>query len=117
MTTLRSHITAGYKDKLILLKSYDEITAGFVELDLPVLTIPELFLTNKLGPRTWASPPGLGPPSPPQSLFIPTSYSSALRRKVSMIDVDNGGSSDEDISDRRVSMGSKHVNPGIVSSD
>jgi hypothetical protein len=49
VTNLRSQITAGFKQKLILLRSYAELAAGIADLDLPVLTIPDLFLTQKLG--------------------------------------------------------------------
>ncbi|KAG5340991.1 hypothetical protein C0989_012365 [Termitomyces sp. Mn162] len=48
VTNLRSQITAGFKQKLILLRSYTEMAAGIVDLELPVLTIPELFLEKKL---------------------------------------------------------------------
>jgi len=65
ITNLRSQITAGFKEKLILLRSYVELAAGMADLDLPVLTIPDLFLTQKLGlPHTAqiisGAPPGLG---------------------------------------------------------
>ncbi|KAG6832931.1 hypothetical protein H0H92_004815 [Tricholoma furcatifolium] len=46
--SLRSQITAGLKQKLILLRSYTEMAAGIVDLELPVLTIPELFVEKKL---------------------------------------------------------------------
>ncbi|KAF9469028.1 hypothetical protein BDZ94DRAFT_1304168 [Collybia nuda] len=49
VTNLRSQITAGFKHKLILLRSYTEIAAGIADLELPVLTIPNLFLAQKLG--------------------------------------------------------------------
>lgn len=55
VTTLRSQITAGLKDKLILLPGYTEIASGISELQLPSLVIPDLFLTEKL-----ASSPGHG---------------------------------------------------------
>ena len=133
MTSLRSHITAGYKDKLILLKSYDDMAAGFAELDLPALTIHGLFSPNKLSVR---GPQGLGPTSSPrpvtlnlspsvlsefdrrspQLTHMPTSYSSALQRRVSTPDP-AGSTSDDDIPDRRASTGSRHVTPGLVSSD
>ncbi|KAG6854998.1 hypothetical protein C0991_005927 [Blastosporella zonata] len=48
VTNLRSQITAGFKQKLILLRSYTEMAAGIVDLELPVLTIPDLFLERKL---------------------------------------------------------------------
>ncbi|KAJ3890573.1 hypothetical protein GG344DRAFT_49155, partial [Lentinula edodes] len=49
VTNLRSQITAGYKNKLILLKSYAEMASGIAEMDLPILTIPDLFIAQKLG--------------------------------------------------------------------
>lgn len=64
VTNLRSQITAGFKHKLILLPTYSEVATGIAELDLPALTIPELFLTQKLGMTSDSStPPGLGSPS------------------------------------------------------
>lgn len=47
-TTLRSHITAGFKHKLILLQSYNEMAAGIAELELPSLCVPELFIAEKI---------------------------------------------------------------------
>ncbi|KAF8239047.1 hypothetical protein L208DRAFT_1429576 [Tricholoma matsutake] len=62
VTNLRSQITAGFKQKLILLPTYTEIAAGIAELELPVLTIRDLFLKEKLGiaPSDPIVPPGLG---------------------------------------------------------
>ncbi|KAG6817200.1 hypothetical protein H0H87_011558 [Tephrocybe sp. NHM501043] len=48
VTNLRSQITAGFKQKLILLRSYTEMAAGIVDFELPVLTIPDLFLERKI---------------------------------------------------------------------
>lgn len=48
VTTLRSHITSGFRNKFILLKSYSENAAGYHDLQLPVLSIPGLFITEKL---------------------------------------------------------------------
>lgn len=48
VTALRSHITSGYKQKLMLLQSYDEIATGIRDLDLPVLMIPGLFMAGNL---------------------------------------------------------------------
>ena len=50
VTTLRSHITSGSGDKLILLQSYDEVASGIVALNLPIISIPNLFLSQKLAP-------------------------------------------------------------------
>jgi len=40
-------ITAGFKDKLILLPGYDEVAAGLSDLQLPSLRIPDLFVPVK----------------------------------------------------------------------
>lgn len=71
VTNLRSQITAGFKQKLILLRSYSDMAAGIADLDLPVLTIPNLFLTQKLTTapsypvqNIQNGPPGLGAVSP-----------------------------------------------------
>ncbi|KAK7467539.1 hypothetical protein VKT23_004593 [Stygiomarasmius scandens] len=48
VANLRSHITSGFKDKLILLKGYNEMAFGFSELGLPIMTIPGLFVTEKI---------------------------------------------------------------------
>ncbi|KAF8914072.1 hypothetical protein CPB84DRAFT_54396 [Gymnopilus junonius] len=48
ITTLRSQITAGFKHKLTLLRSYTEMAAGMTELGLPSFDIPDLFIPQKL---------------------------------------------------------------------
>ncbi|TEB19350.1 hypothetical protein FA13DRAFT_1744481 [Coprinellus micaceus] len=48
VTALRSQITSGYKQKLMLLQSYNEIASGIRDLDLPVLLIPGLFMAGNL---------------------------------------------------------------------
>ncbi|KAJ7065410.1 hypothetical protein C8F01DRAFT_1125531 [Mycena amicta] len=57
VANLRSQITAGYKEKLILLKSYDEMASGIEALDLPTLSITDLFLAQKLAEEAMVSPP------------------------------------------------------------
>jgi hypothetical protein len=47
-TSLRSLITAGFQDKLILLRSYKESATGIEELGLPSVLIPHLFVAEKL---------------------------------------------------------------------
>ena len=76
VTNLRSQITAGFKQKLILLRSYAELAAGIADLDLPVITISDLFLAEKLGtphgaPTTPSAPPGLALTSSPRIGPIP----------------------------------------------
>ncbi|KAJ6516037.1 hypothetical protein C8R45DRAFT_228768 [Mycena sanguinolenta] len=54
---LRSQITAGFGEKLILLKGYTQVAAPIAALNLPVLEIPDLFMTHKLTPMNrWATP-------------------------------------------------------------
>ncbi|KAF8803670.1 hypothetical protein BYT27DRAFT_7194995 [Phlegmacium glaucopus] len=48
-TTLRSQITAGFKQKLILLRGYAEMAVAINELELPSFHIPDLFIPQKLG--------------------------------------------------------------------
>ena len=48
LSTLRSLITAGYKDKLVLMPGYKEMAAGYSGLDLPLLIVPDLFEPSKL---------------------------------------------------------------------
>jgi len=45
---IRSLMTEGHKDKLVLVQSYDDIAANIRELELPVLHIPDLFMEEKL---------------------------------------------------------------------
>ncbi|KAJ3729001.1 hypothetical protein DFJ43DRAFT_1191550 [Lentinula guzmanii] len=56
VNNLRSQITAGFKNKLVLLKSYAEMASGIAEMDFPVLTIPDLFITQKLGVTETVTP-------------------------------------------------------------
>ncbi|KAJ7507655.1 hypothetical protein B0H11DRAFT_133071 [Mycena galericulata] len=51
-SSLHSQITAGFRDKLILLKGYEEMATAITELELPFLEIPNLFMTHKLVART-----------------------------------------------------------------
>ncbi|KAH6901945.1 hypothetical protein BKA70DRAFT_1307842 [Coprinopsis sp. MPI-PUGE-AT-0042] len=48
VTELRAHVTAGYKEKLVLVPSYTEVASGYKELDLATLHIPNLFMPEKL---------------------------------------------------------------------
>jgi len=48
VANLHSQITAGFKDKLILLKSYTEMAGGIAALGLPSLAIPDLFMPHKI---------------------------------------------------------------------
>lgn len=63
VTTIRSHITSGFKHKFILLKSYSDPAAGFHDLRLPDFSIPNLFIAQKLT----ASPTQITSPLPKQS--------------------------------------------------
>ncbi|KAG6880451.1 hypothetical protein C0992_000053 [Termitomyces sp. T32_za158] len=69
VTNLRSQITAGFKQKMTLLRSYTEMATGIVDLELPILTIPELFLERKL----------IIPPPLPQAALDPVAPAKTLR--------------------------------------
>ena len=56
LTTLRSLITAGHKDKLVLMPGYNEMAAGYAGLNLPVLNVPDTFEPAKLCAPTPAMP-------------------------------------------------------------
>ncbi|RXW13829.1 hypothetical protein EST38_g12022 [Candolleomyces aberdarensis] len=47
-TIFRTQITSGYKDKLVLLKTYGEDADRFAELDLPIFPIENLFTLDKI---------------------------------------------------------------------
>ena len=52
---LRSHITSGYKDKLVLLETYDEDASRFSELGLDIFAIENLFTPEKVvKPEPWS---------------------------------------------------------------
>ncbi|KAG6903385.1 hypothetical protein C0995_013138 [Termitomyces sp. Mi166 len=78
VTNLRSHITAGFKQKLILLRSFTEMAAGIIDLELPVLTIPELFLEKKLVVPTHPSQAAAAKSSRTGSVECPTSIFTEL---------------------------------------
>ncbi|KJA30078.1 hypothetical protein HYPSUDRAFT_256958 [Hypholoma sublateritium FD-334 SS-4] len=48
VTTLRSQITAGFKNKITLLRGYTDMAMGISDLDLPSFSVPELFIPQKL---------------------------------------------------------------------
>ncbi|KAH8830711.1 hypothetical protein DL96DRAFT_1695808 [Flagelloscypha sp. PMI_526] len=48
VSTLRSHVTAGYGSKLVLLPGYADMAQGIAELNLPTIVVPDLFLQQKL---------------------------------------------------------------------
>ncbi|KAG9317601.1 hypothetical protein JVU11DRAFT_1810 [Chiua virens] len=61
---LRSVITEGFRDKLILLPGYSDVALDIKALGLPELRIPNLFISSKLVPPSYISiasgpPPGL----------------------------------------------------------
>lgn len=61
---LRSVITEGFRDKLVLMPGYSDVALDIKALMLPELRIPNLFITSKLTPPSYTSiasgpPPGL----------------------------------------------------------
>ncbi|CAK5268060.1 unnamed protein product [Mycena citricolor] len=77
VANLHSQITAGFKEKLILLKSYTEMAAGIAALSLPTLTIEDLFMLNKIGDAVL-------PPSPKSTTSSASLKSPPLSGKVSL---------------------------------
>ena len=83
-------MTAGYGQKLVLLSGYAEMAAGFRQLELPVLTIPDLFEREKFAapaPVPLGPPPGLslsptkvGMESPKASPRVVATYKDAISR-------------------------------------
>lgn len=71
---LRSHITSGFRNKIILLQGYDEIAAGISGLNLPLLTIPGLFLPEKI--QIGAGSPQVSHVDLPTSLQTPPATNS-----------------------------------------
>jgi hypothetical protein len=72
VANLHSQITAGYKEKLILLKSYTEMAGGIATLGLPSFAIPPLFMPEKIG-DTIFSPIGISPKDLPHVFGTPLS--------------------------------------------
>ena len=48
VTSLRQAITAGFEDKLVLLRGYKVSAVGIDKLGLPSISIPELFIQDEL---------------------------------------------------------------------
>jgi len=64
VNVLRSVITEGFRDKLILIPGYSDVALDIKALTLPELRIPDLFISTKLVPPSYTSiasfpPPGL----------------------------------------------------------
>lgn len=88
--TIRSVLTAGYGQKLVLLTGYADMAAGFRQLELPTLSIPDLFEREKLAAQPAAPlgpPPGLGisptktvMESPKTSPRVVATYKDAISR-------------------------------------
>ncbi|KAJ7228802.1 hypothetical protein GGX14DRAFT_415110 [Mycena pura] len=56
VSSLHSQITAGFRDKLILLKAYTQLATAIAALDLPLLEIADLFIAQKLASPRWMPP-------------------------------------------------------------
>lgn len=79
VANLHSQITAGYKEKLILLKSYTEMAGGIAMLGLPTLAIPNLFMSQKIGEDPVFSPAG-----GKAATELPAGYASPLSGNVNL---------------------------------
>jgi hypothetical protein len=81
VTTLRSHITSGSRDKLVLLQSYGEVASGIGALNLPIISIPNLFISQKLAPGATPQPSQRDIPTFPMSPKASSGFAS-LETKV-----------------------------------
>jgi len=66
---LRSVVTSGFGDKLVLMPGYSDVAIDIRALQLPELRVPELFMSSKLVAPSYnaiatAPPPGLAPTTP-----------------------------------------------------
>ena len=75
--TLRSLITDGYRDKLVLLRGYSDMAKEIGMLGLPDFTIPDLFRASKIE-SIWRSPQpahqNLFPPAAMPASGLPEFY-------------------------------------------
>ncbi|KAJ6580872.1 hypothetical protein B0H19DRAFT_1112671 [Mycena capillaripes] len=71
VANLHSQITAGYKEKLVLLRSYTEMAGGIAALDLPSFAISELFMSQKI--EDVSSPTGVKSKDLPPLFGVPLS--------------------------------------------
>ncbi|KAJ7638681.1 hypothetical protein FB45DRAFT_903527 [Roridomyces roridus] len=79
--SLRSQMTVGHRDKLILLKGYEQMPAAIEGLGLPLLQIPDLFITRKLAPPSPIQTSDTLDKSPSEEGDSPApSYSRVLQR-------------------------------------
>ncbi|KIK96949.1 hypothetical protein PAXRUDRAFT_137313 [Paxillus rubicundulus Ve08.2h10] len=63
VNVLRSVITAGFRERLVLMPGYNDVAMDIKALMLPELRVPDLFMTTKLVPPSYTSiasgpPPG-----------------------------------------------------------
>jgi hypothetical protein len=72
---LRSVLTSGLRDKLVLMPGYSDVAIDIKALQLPELRVPELFMSTKLVAPPYnaiatAPPPGLAPTTPRLSAAV-----------------------------------------------
>lgn len=114
VASLRSVITAGFKDKLVLLRSYKVSAAGIDMLGLPSMTIPQLFIQDKFVTSPSGAPAGqaLDPLSVAadnaMNISSPMSYKSVLRagqqgqNQAAISELDAPGSASSNTSDEPI---------------
>ena len=76
MHNLRSVITSGFGDKLVLMPGYSDVAIDIRALQLRELRVPELFMSSKLVAPSYnviatGPPPGLAPTTPKLSAAPP----------------------------------------------
>nr|GAT54009.1 predicted protein [Mycena chlorophos] len=106
---LRSHITAGFSDKLILLKGYAQTAREIAGLDLPRLENPDLFRAYKItGTRSRASSN-----SADGKCGDSQSYSDALQRQQASREKSILAPSPPNPTSSYQGTGARHVNPAL----
>ncbi|KIM81183.1 hypothetical protein PILCRDRAFT_821629 [Piloderma croceum F 1598] len=112
ITSLRSAMTGGFKDKLVLLRGYKVSEAGIDKLGLPSMTIANLFLETKLIPS-----PHSPIPEQRSDSWSPVSENGArpagqlnYASVASTPKLDVTGNTNDD---HRASPKTRHINPNI----
>jgi hypothetical protein len=113
-------ITGGFKDKLVLLHGYKVPETGIDRLELPSMTIPNLFLQHKLLRLPHSSLPKQGLDSSPPAAKSAINAVQPIGRLdyasvASLLKVDPGNIHDE-LSIHRASPKYRLIDPNIVES-
>lgn len=118
VNVLRSVITEGFRDKLILIPGYSDVALDIKTLMLPELRIPNLFISSKLVPPSYTSiasgpPPGLSltPRIPPPSAQIFNSSTTSIASAHPPPDISNSSPRRNSIQTYKSALQSSRVDP------